>query len=86
VVLPQALRIAIPPINSQYLNLTKNSSLGLLIGFPELVSVGRTISNQAGGATQILLIWMAAFLTLSLTISFFMNLLNRAVTRRGERR
>ncbi|HEV2906627.1 MAG TPA: ABC transporter permease subunit [Actinomycetota bacterium] len=86
VVLPQALRIAIPPINSQYLNLTKNSSLGLLIGFPEIVSVGRTISNQAGGATQVLLIWMATFLTLSLTISFFMNLLNRAVTRRGDRR
>jgi general L-amino acid transport system permease protein len=86
VVLPQALRIAIPPINSQYLNLTKNTSLGLLIGYPELVSVGRTISNQAGGATQILLIWMATFLTLSLTISFFMNLLNRAVTRRGEGR
>jgi general L-amino acid transport system permease protein len=86
VVLPQALRIAIPPINSQYLNLTKNSSLGLLIGFPEIVSVGRTIANQAGGATQVLLIWMATFLALSLTISFFMNLLNRAVTRRGERR
>lgn len=86
VVLPQALRIAIPPINSQYLNLTKNTSLGLLIGYPELVSVGRTISNQAGGATQILLIWMLTFLTLSLTISFFMNILNRAVTRRGEGR
>jgi general L-amino acid transport system permease protein len=86
VVLPQAMRIAIPPINSQYLNLTKNTSLGLLIGYPEIVSVGRTISNQAAGATQILLIWMATFLTLSLTISFFMNLLNRAVTRRGDRR
>lgn len=85
VVLPQALQIAIPPINSQYLNLTKNTSLGLLIGYPEIVSVGRTISNQAGGATQVLLIWMVTFLTLSLTISFFMNLLNRAVTRRGAR-
>jgi general L-amino acid transport system permease protein len=85
VVLPQALRVAIPPINSQYLNLTKNSSLGLLIGYPDIVSVGRTIANQAGGATQVLLIWMATFLTLSLTISFFMNLLNRAVTRRGAR-
>ena len=85
VVLPQALRVAIPPINSQYLNLTKNTSLGLLIGYPDIVAVGRTISNQAGGATQVLLIWMATFLTLSLTISFFMNLLNRAVTRRGAR-
>lgn len=86
VVLPQALRIAIPPINSQYLNLTKNSSLGVLIGYPELVFVGGTIANQAGRATQVLLIWMGTYLALSLTISFFMNLLNRAVTRRGERR
>jgi general L-amino acid transport system permease protein len=86
VVLPQALRIAIPPINSQYLNLTKNSSLAVLIGYPELVSVGRTIANQAGRATQVLLIVMAAYLTLSLAISFVMNLVNRTVAYRGERR
>jgi general L-amino acid transport system permease protein len=86
VVLPQAMRIAIPPLNSQYLNLTKNSSLALLIGYPDLVSVSRTIANQAGRATQVLLIVMASYLALSLTISFFMNLLNRAVARRGQRR
>jgi general L-amino acid transport system permease protein len=86
VVLPQAMRIAIPPLNSQYLNLTKNSSLALLIGYPDLVSVSRTIANQAGRATQVLLIVMGSYLALSLTVSFLMNLLNRAVTRRGERR
>jgi general L-amino acid transport system permease protein len=86
IVLPQAMRIAIPPLNSQYLNLTKNSSLALLIGYPDLVSVSRTIANQAGRATQVLLIVMATYLALSLTISFFMNLLNRAVARRGQRR
>jgi general L-amino acid transport system permease protein len=86
VVLPQALRVAIPPINSQYLNLTKNSSLAVLIGYPELVSVSRTISFQAGRATQVLLIVMTTYLTISLSISFLMNLLNRAVAYKGERR
>lgn len=85
VVLPQAMRIAIPPLNSQYLNLTKNSSLALAIGYPDLVSVSRTIMNQTAAATQMLLIVMATYLTLSLSISFAMNLLNRAVTRKGGR-
>jgi general L-amino acid transport system permease protein len=83
VVLPQALRIAIPPLNSQYLNLTKNSSLALAIGYPEMVQVSSTIINQAGRATQILLLVMATYLVLTLTISFLMNLLNRAVTTKG---
>jgi len=78
--------VAIPPINSQYLNLTKNSSLAVLIGYPELVSVSRTISFQAGRATQVLLIVMTTYLTISLSISFLMNLLNRAVAYKGERR
>jgi general L-amino acid transport system permease protein len=86
VVLPQALRLAIPPINSQYLNLAKNSTLAVLIGYPELVAVSRIISFQAGRATQVLLIVMATYLTISLTISFLMNLLNRAVAYKGERR
>lgn len=84
VVLPQALRIAIPPINSQYLNLTKNSSLAIAIGYPEIVSVSSTIINQAGRATQMLLLVMATYLTLSLIISVIMNGLNRLVTSRGE--
>jgi general L-amino acid transport system permease protein len=86
VVLPQALRIAIPPINSQYLNLTKNSSLGVAIGFPEIISVSGTIINQAGRATQMLLLVMATYLVLSLIISALMNGLNRLVTARGELR
>lgn len=85
VVLPQALRIAIPPLNSQYLNLTKNSSLALAIGYPEIVSVSNTIINQAARATQMLLLVMATYLVMSLTISAVMNALNRAVTRKGRR-
>jgi general L-amino acid transport system permease protein len=86
VVLPQALRIAIPPLTSQYLNLTKNSSLALAIGYPEIVQVSSTIINQAGRATQVLLLMMATYLAMSLLISAGMNALNRAVISRGEQR
>jgi general L-amino acid transport system permease protein len=86
VVLPQALRVAIPPLNSQYLNLTKNSSLALAIGYPEIVQVSNTIINQAGRATQMLLLIMATYLAMSLIISSLMNGLNRLVTSRGELR
>jgi general L-amino acid transport system permease protein len=86
VVLPQALRIAIPPINSQYLNLTKNTSLGLAIGFPELAAVSTTVINQRGHETQVLLLMMATYLVTSLAISTVMNVVNRAVATRGERR
>ncbi len=84
VVLPQALRVAIPPLNSQYLNLLKNSSLALAIGYPEIVSVSNTIINQAARATQMLLLVMGTYLVMSLTISALMNALNRAVTRKGR--
>jgi general L-amino acid transport system permease protein len=84
VVLPQALRVAIPPLNSQYLNLLKNSSLALAIGYPEIVSVSNTIINQAARATQMLLLVMGTYLAMSLTISALMNALNRAVTRKGR--
>ena len=84
VVLPQALRIAIPPLNSQYLNLTKNSSLALAIGFPDIVLISSTIINQAGRATQMLLLMMGTYLVMSLTISALMNALNRVVTRKGR--
>jgi general L-amino acid transport system permease protein len=86
VVLPQALRIAIPPLNSQYLNLTKNSSLAVAIGYPEIISVSGTIINQAGRATQMLLLVMATYLLLSLLISAVMNGLNRLVASRGALR
>lgn len=76
VVVPQALRIIIPPLTSQYLNLTKNSSLAIAIGFSDLVAVGGTILNQSGRAVEIVAIWMAIYLSISLATSLFMNWFN----------
>ncbi|MBB4285269.1 amino acid ABC transporter permease [Roseospira goensis] len=80
IVIPQAMRVIIPPLTSQYLNLTKNSSLATAIGYPDLVSVfmGTTL-NQTGQAVEIVAMTMAVYLTISLSISFLMNLYNRAV-------
>ncbi len=80
VVIPQAMRVIIPPLTSQYLNLTKNSSLATAIGYPDLVAVfmGTTL-NQTGQAVEVVAITMAVYLTISLTISLFMNIYNRAV-------
>eukprot|EP00887_Chlorella_sp_A99_P004535 scaffold53.g4535.t1 len=72
-----ALRIIIPPITSQYLNLTKNSSLALAIGYPDIVSVVNTTLNQTGQAIEGILIIMGAYLVVSLSISLFMNWYNR---------
>jgi len=85
IVLPQALRIIVPPMTSQYLNLTKNSSLAVAIGYPDLVSVVNTGILQTGQAVEGVLIIMAAYLTVSLTISALMNLYNHRLTRRGMR-
>jgi general L-amino acid transport system permease protein len=79
VILPQALRVIIPPMTSQYLNLTKNSSLGVAIAFPELVSVGGTILNQSGQAIEIIAVTMAVYLSISLLISLGMNWYNAKV-------
>jgi His/Glu/Gln/Arg/opine family amino acid ABC transporter permease subunit len=79
IVLPQALRVIIPPMTSQYLNLTKNSSLAVAIGFPDLVSVGNTTLNQSGLAVQVIIIFMISYLTLSLLISAFLNWYNKKV-------
>lgn len=76
VIIPQALRIVIPPLTSQYLNLTKNSSLAVAIGYPDLVAVGGTILNQTGQAIEVVAIWMAIYLTISITMSLFMNWFN----------
>ncbi len=80
VVLPQALRVIIPPLTSQYLNLTKNSSLATAIGYPDLVNVfmGTTL-NQTGQAVEVVAMTMGVYLTLSLTISAVMNGYNRRV-------
>jgi len=77
VVIPQAMRVIIPPLTSQYLNLTKNSSLAVAIGYPDLVAVfAGTTLNQTGQAVEIIAITMAVYLTLSLLISLFMNWYN----------
>lgn len=79
VVLPQALRVIIPPTTSQYLNLTKNSSLAVAIGFPDFVSIANTTINQTGQAVEGVLSIMAAYLLISLSLSLFMNWYNRRV-------
>jgi general L-amino acid transport system permease protein len=76
IVLPQALRVIVPPMTSQYLNLTKNSSLAVAIGYQDLVSVANTTLNQTGQAIEGIAIIMAVFLTISLSISLFMNWYN----------
>ncbi|HUC66850.1 MAG TPA: ABC transporter permease subunit [Stellaceae bacterium] len=77
VVLPQAIRVIVPPLTSEYLNLTKNSSLAVAIGFPDLFSVGGTIANQTGQVLDVTSILVAVYLSLSLLTSLAMNLYNR---------
>ena len=80
VVIPQAMRVIIPPLTSQYLNLTKNSSLGVAVAYPELVSVfAGTTLNQTGHAVEVLFITMLVYLTISLSISMLMNWYNRSI-------
>jgi general L-amino acid transport system permease protein len=76
VIIPQALRIVIPPLTSQYLNLTKNSSLAVAIGYPDLYAIGGTILNQTGQAIEIVVIFMVIYLSISLLTSLFMNWFN----------
>ena len=77
IVLPQALRVIIPPLTSQYLNLVKNSSLAIAIGYPDLFYVGRIIVNQSGAEVQMMLVVMATYLSFSLITSLFMNWYNQ---------
>jgi general L-amino acid transport system permease protein len=81
VIFPQGLRLAIPPLASQYMNLTKNSSLAVIIGYPDLVSVANTSINQNGQALEVIVVIMGVYLTLNLAISALMNALNARVTR-----
>lgn len=76
VVVPQAMRIIIPPLTSQFLNLTKNSSLAVAVGFADIVAVGGTMLNQTGQAVEIVAIWLVIYLSLSLTTALFMNWFN----------
>ena len=81
VILPQALRSIIPPLTNQYLNLTKNSSLAVVIAYPDLFMVTRTIINNSGHALPMFFVVLFTYLSLSLIISLIMNLLNRQVTK-----
>jgi general L-amino acid transport system permease protein len=76
VVAPQALRVIVPPLTSQYLNLTKNSSLAVAIGYPDLVSIANSTINQTGQAIEGVAIIMAVYLTISLAIAAAMNRYN----------
>ncbi|MGD1911418.1 MAG: amino acid ABC transporter permease [Rivularia sp. (in: cyanobacteria)] len=79
VIFPQALRVIIPPLTSQYLNLTKNSSLAIAIGYPDIYFVASTTFNQTGKAVEVMLLIMVTYLSFSLTISLVMNFLNKTV-------
>jgi general L-amino acid transport system permease protein len=76
IVLPQALRIIIPPLTSQYLNLTKNSSLAVAVGFADVVAIGGTMLNQTGQAVEIVALWLVIYLTISVSTAVLMNWFN----------
>ena len=79
-VIPQAMRVIVPPLTNQYLNLTKNSSLAVAIGYPDLVQIFTgTVLNQTGQAVEVVAITMAVYLTISLVTSGLMNLYNRRI-------
>ena len=77
VVLPQAFRVIMPPLGNQYLNITKNTSLGIAVGFSEIVQVGQTVYNKNSQTLAVFSIYMVFFLACSLTISFVVNTINR---------
>jgi general L-amino acid transport system permease protein len=85
VVLPQALRVIIPPVINQYLNLVKNSSLATAIGYPEIVTLfSGTTLNQVGQAIEIILMTMAVYLTFSIVISLLLNWVNAKMAIKGR--
>ncbi|HEY9828470.1 MAG TPA: ABC transporter permease subunit [Stenomitos sp.] len=77
IILPQAMRIMIPPLTSQYLNLAKNSSLAIAVGYPDLYAVASTTYNQTGRAIEVILLLMLTYLIISLSIALVMNVYNR---------
>ncbi|MFQ5575725.1 MAG: amino acid ABC transporter permease [Anaerolineae bacterium] len=79
IILPQALQVIIPPLTNQYLNLAKNSSLAIAIGYADLFAIATTTFNQSGQSVQVVLMIMASYLSLSLTISVVMNFINRQI-------
>jgi len=86
IIVPQALRVIVPPLTNQYLNLTKNSSLGVAIGYPDLFALfAGTVLNQTHQAIEIIAITMAVYLLISLVTSLLMNLYNARTRRLVER-
>jgi len=79
IILPQALRVIIPPLTSQYLNLAKNSSLAIAIGYPDLFSISQTVINQTGAVLEVIVIMMLSYLSMSLFTSLLMNIYNSRV-------
>ena len=79
IVFPQALRVIVPPLTSQYLNLAKNSSLAVAIGYPDLFKVGQTMANQTGQPVPVIMLIMGTYLGISLVTSLIMNIYNRRV-------
>jgi general L-amino acid transport system permease protein len=79
VVFPQALRVIIPSLSGQYMNLAKNSSLALAIGYPDIFATGQTIQNQTGRAVEVVLLWAVTYLSINLIISLVMNRFNQSV-------
>jgi general L-amino acid transport system permease protein len=79
VILPQALRAIIPPLGNQYLNLAKNSSLAIAVGYPDLYAISSSTFNQTGRAVEVMFLICGTYLTISLTISLLLNLYNRSV-------
>jgi general L-amino acid transport system permease protein len=85
VVVPQALRLIVPPLTSQYLNIVKNSSLAVFIGYPDLVLIfAGTVLNQTHAAVQVMAITMAVYLAISLSVSFALNWFNARDALKGR--
>lgn len=81
VVFPQAMRLIVPPLSSQYMTLTKNSSLAVMVGYPDLVNVGTTVMNVTGQSLEVICLIMAVYLTVNLVISLVMNRFNARIMR-----
>lgn len=79
IIMPQALRVIVPPLTSQYVSLSKNSSIAVVVGYPDLVNIGNTVMNQTGQAVEAVAIMMIVYLTISVATSLVMNFYNRLV-------
>ncbi|QTF10625.1 ABC transporter permease subunit [Brenneria izadpanahii] len=79
IIIPQAMRVIVPPLTSQFVSLSKNSSIAVVVGYPELANISNTLMNQSGQALEVIAIMMVVYLTISCTTSLLMNIFNRFV-------